>query len=106
MGAGRDGPSACWGLGAERAARLPRAGIKTGLGTPLLGVCAQLLKSCQTHCDPLDNTCHVPLSIGPSRQEYWSGWSSPPPGDLPDPGIEPLSHTSSALAGRFFTTRA
>ena len=43
----------------------------------------------------------VPLSMGFSRQEYWSGLPSPPPGDLPDPGIEPASPT---LAGRFFTT--
>ena len=36
-----------------------------------------------------------------SRQEYWSGLPCPPPGDLPDPGIEPTSLTSSALAGGF-----
>ena len=36
-----------------------------------------------------------------SRQEYWKGLSLPPPGDLPDPGIEPMS---PALAGRFLTT--
>ena len=39
-----------------------------------------------------------------SRQEYWSGLPFPPPGDLPDPGIEPESPVSSALPGRFFTT--
>ena len=33
----------------------------------------------------------VPLSVGFSRQEYWSGLSRPPPGDLPNPGIEPMS---------------
>ena len=33
------------------------------------------------------------------RQEYWSGSACPPPGDLPDPGIEPESPTSPALAG-------
>ena len=33
----------------------------------------------------------APLSMGFSRQEYWSGWPFPPPGDLPDPRIEPLS---------------
>ena len=43
-----------------------------------------------------------PLSMGFSRQEYWSGLPSPPPGDLPDPGIEPLM--SLALAGGSFTT--
>ena len=34
-----------------------------------------------------------PLSMGFSRQEYWSGLSCPPPGDLPNPGIEPRSAT-------------
>ena len=48
--------------------------------------------------------CQVPLSMGFSRQEYWSGLPFPPPGDLPDPGIEPLSLASPALAGRFLTT--
>ena len=39
-----------------------------------------------------------------SRQEYWSGLPCPPLGDLSDPGIEPLSLTSSALAAGFLTT--
>jgi len=48
----------------------------------------------------------APLSsLGFSRQEYWSGLPSPPPGDLPDPGIEHVSLTSPALASGFFTTR-
>ena len=42
----------------------------------------------------------APLSMGFSRQEYWSGLPFPSPGDLPDPGIKP---TSPALAGGFFT---
>ena len=42
--------------------------------------------------------------MGFSQQEYWSGWPCPPPGDLPDPGMEPMSLTSPALAGRLFTT--
>ena len=37
------------------------------------------------------------LSMGFSRQEYWSGLPSPPQGDLPDPGIEPMSPVSPAL---------
>ena len=45
-----------------------------------------------------------PLFIGFSRQEYWSGLPCPPPGNLPDPGIEPSSLTPPALAGRFFPT--
>ena len=46
----------------------------------------------------------VPLPMGFSRQEYWSGLPCPPPGDLPGPGIKLTSLMSSALAGRFFTT--
>ena len=46
----------------------------------------------------------VPLSMEFSRQEHWNGLSFPTPGDLPDPGIEPVSLESPVLAGRFFTT--
>ena len=46
----------------------------------------------------------VPLSIGFSRQEYWSGLPCPPPGDLPNPGIKPMSLASPALAVGFFTS--
>jgi len=46
----------------------------------------------------------APLSMGFSMQEYWSGLPLAPPGDLPSPEAEPVSHASSALAGRFFTT--
>ena len=46
----------------------------------------------------------APLSMGCSKQGYWSGLPCPPPGDLPDPGIKPTSLTSPALAGGFFTT--
>ena len=48
----------------------------------------------------------APLSMGFSRQEYWSGLPWPPPGDLPNPGIEPTTLISPALAGGFFTTSA
>ena len=48
----------------------------------------------------------APLSMGFSRQEYWSGLPYPPPGDLPNPGIEPASLMSPTLADRFFTIRA
>ena len=41
--------------------------------------------------------------MGFSRQEYWSGWPFPPPGDLPDPQIESQSLESLALAGGIFT---
>ena len=46
----------------------------------------------------------APLSKGFSRQEYWSELPFPSPGDLPHPGIEPLTLMSLALAGRFFIT--
>ena len=42
--------------------------------------------------------CHVPLSMGFSRQEYWSGLPFPPPGDLPGPGIEPESPALKAYS--------
>ena len=45
----------------------------------------------------------APLSMGFSRQEYWSGLPFSPPEDLPHPGIEPMS---PALAGGFFTTES
>ena len=45
----------------------------------------------------------APLSMGFPRHEYWSGLSFPPPGDLPDLGIEPGSLASPELAGGFFT---
>ena len=57
--------------------------------------CAVL--SCSVMSDsfvtPWTVTSQAPLSMGFSRQEYWSGFSCPPPGDLPDPGIEPRSPT-------------
>ena len=48
----------------------------------------------------------APLSTGFSRQEYWSGLLCPPPEDLSNPGIDPLSLKSPALAGGFFSTTA
>ena len=60
---------------------------------------------CLTLCEPMDYiACQAFLSMGLSRQEYWSGLPFPSPGDLPNPGIKPVSLMSSALAGRFFTT--
>ena len=48
---------------------------------------AKSLQSCLSVCDPMDCS----LSMGFSRQECWSRLPCPPPGDLPDPGIEPTS---------------
>ena len=47
-----------------------------------------------------------PLSMGFSRQQYWSGLQCPPTGHLPDPGVEASSPMSPALAGGFSTTSA
>ena len=48
----------------------------------------------------------APLSMGCSRQEYWSGVLCPPSGDLSDPGIKPIFLISPALAGGLFITSA
>ena len=48
----------------------------------------------------------APLFMEFFKQEYWSGLLLPSPEDLPDPGFEPMSHASPALAGEFFTTGA
>ena len=50
--------------------------------------------------------CQAPLYMGFSRQEYWNALPYPPPGDLPNPGVEPTSLTFPASAGAFFTTSA
>ena len=59
------------------------------------------LSRAKLFCDPMDCSPPGPLSMGFPRQEYWSGLPFSSPGDLPNPGIEPLS---PMLAGRFFTT--
>ena len=60
--------------------------------------CVQLFET------PWTVACQALLSMGFSRQENWSGFPFPSPGDLPDPGIEPASPASSILAGRLFRT--
>ena len=60
--------------------------------------------SCLTFVTLWTTAPQAPLSMGLSRQEYWSGLPCPPVGNLPDPGMELTSLTSPALAGRFFTT--
>ena len=64
---------------------------------------AYLLQSSPTFCDSMDQSHQAPLSIGFPRQECQSGLPFPSPGNLPVPGIEPVSIASPALAGRFFT---
>ena len=55
--------------------------------------CVQLLVT------PWAVACQAPLSVGFPRQEYWRGLLFPPPVSLPNPGIEPASPVSPALAG-------
>ena len=54
-------------------------------------VCCLAAQSCLTLRNPWPVACQAPLSIGFPRQEYWSGLTFPSAGDLPDPGIEPVS---------------
>ena len=59
-------------------------------------------------CDNTDKPrrlCTPAQSLSHFRQECWSGFSFPLPGDLPHPGIETASLASPALAGRFFTAK-
>ena len=60
----------------------------------------------QPFVTPWTVALQAPLTMGFSRREYWSRLPFPPPGGLPDPGLEPLSLASPALAGGFFTTNA
>ena len=59
----------------------------------------QCSQSCPTLCDSMDHSCQAPLSMEFFRREASSGLPWPPPGDLLDPGIEPLSPSSPAVAG-------
>ena len=68
---------------------------------------AKSLQLCPTLWDPVN--CSPPGSSVHgivSRQEYWTGLSRPPPGDLPDPGVEPACLESPALASGFFNSSA
>ena len=61
-------------------------------------------QSCLSFVTSWTVACQAPLSLGFSRQEYWSRLPFPSPGDLPVGRTEPVSPTSPLLAGRFFTT--
>ena len=66
-------------------------------------VCAQTLSCVLLFAIPWTVVHQSPPSMEFSRQEYWSGLPFPTPGDPPDPGIEPASLISPALAGGSFT---
>ena len=64
----------------------------------------QLLSHARLFVAPWTIIAHqAPMSMGFSRQEYWSGLPLPTPEDLPHPGIEPRSLASPPLAAGFFT---
>ena len=69
-------------------------------------VCVLVTQSCPALRDPWTVACQTPLSIEFSRLKYWSSFSCPPPGDLPDLEIKPTSLKSPALSSRIFTTSA
>ena len=82
----------------------------------MLILCCRLLPSlCELSCSLMSDSLQphglyiarqAPLSLGFSRQEYWSGFPCPSPGDLAHPGIECASLKSPSLAGGFFITSA
>ena len=85
---------------------------------PFLNQSVHIIQHMFYHCCLVSKTCPIfaikwtvahqaALSVGFSRQEYWSGLPFPPPGDLPNPGIEPTSPAQQAVScstGRSFTT--
>ena len=64
---------------------------------------AQSLSHILDSATPWTAACQAPLSMGFSGEEYWSGLPFPPPGNLPDSGVD-KSPASPALGGGFFTT--
>ena len=71
---------------------------------PLNNLCVWVPAHTLSHipvCDPVTIAPQAPLSMGFPRQENRSGLPFPSPGDLPDPGVEPASLVSSALAGGY-----
>ena len=68
--------------------------------------CVRTLSRVQLFGTPWTVACQAPLSMGFSRQEYWSRLPIPTPGDLPNPGIKPVSLASPALVDWFFTIAA
>ena len=72
--------------------------------TNLKSIVLSCFSSVWPFASPWTETHQTSLSMGFSRQEYWSGLPFPLLGDLPNLGLEPTSPGSPALAGRFFTT--
>ena len=66
---------------------------KKSIAVPLKDAC-EVISVMSNSATPWNRACQAPPSTGFSRQEYWSGLPCPPPGDLPDPGIQPMSQVS------------
>ena len=84
--------------------RLPTASASPrGWNDPVYCMCipGQLLSRVQLFATPWTVAHQASLSMGFSRQEYWSGLPFPSPRDLPNPGIKPMSPVSPALTGGF-----
>ena len=79
--------------------RIPWTEEPAGLQSMCMCVRAKPLQWCPTLCNPMD--CSLPSS---SRQEYWNGLPYPHPEDHFNPEIKPMSLTSPALSGSFFTS--
>ena len=62
--------------------------VVTAAITLMIGGGGLVAKLCLTLAPPWTVDCQAPLSMGFSRQEYWSGLPYPSPGDLPNPGIK------------------
>ena len=69
-------------------------------------MCANSLQACLTLCDPMNYNLLGSSAHRIPQARIWSGLPCPPPGDLPDPGMEHTSLMSPALAGGFFTSSA
>ena len=76
--------------------------LPDGIHPSFLHVCMHTFSHVQLLAAPCTIAYQVSLSMNFSRQEYGSGMSFPPPRDFPNPGVEPMSPESTALAGRFF----
>ena len=74
------------------------------MGVDLIKVKVKSLNHVQLFATLWTVAHQAPLTMGFSRQEYWSGLTFPPPGDLPSAGTEPMSIMYPALVGGFLTT--
>ena len=83
--------------------RPPNRGIPPEQRRRKLHACLPSRSVVFTSVTPWTGARQAPLSMGLPRQEQWSGLPFPPPGDLSDPGIKPVSLISPASAGRLFT---